>query len=227
MSAQERAERFIRKRKIHFRTTVGAASVLAVLLVVLGFGAYGSVTPTSERLLPPPASSEISVPPSIQVGVPVDLADANLPVDVQAPTRLEIPAIGVDTTVSPLGRNPNGTAQVPSTANYAGWYDLGPRPGEIGPAVILGHVDSVSGPGVFFRLKSLLPGDIITVVSGKQTYRFEVSRLLTYPKSDFPTEAVFGTTPDSELRLITCTGAFDTATGHYVDNVVVFAIRVG
>jgi len=226
LSAQERAERFIQKRKNQFRLTVSTASVLAVLLIVLGFGAYGSKTPTSERLLPPPSSSQINVPSSIQVGVPVDLADESLKTDIDVPTHLLIPAIGVDTTVSPLGRNANGTAQVPTTANYAGWYDLGPRPGQIGPAVILGHIDSVSGPGVFFRLKSLLPGDIITVVSGNQRSRFEVSRLMTYPKSEFPTVAVFGPTPDSELRLISCTGDFDAATGHYVDNIVVFEILI-
>jgi sortase (surface protein transpeptidase) len=219
-----------RRRKILFRATLGVASVLAIQLIVLGFGAYGSTTPSSERILPAPASSAIAIPPSIQTGptiaggVRVNLSNASVPASVPVPTRLQIPAIGVDTSVAPLGRNPDGTAQVPSSPSYAGWYDLGPRPGQLGPAVILGHVDSLTGPGVFYRLRSLLPGDIITIRAGDQVLRFEVSRLMTYAKDQFPTAAVFGATPDAELRLITCSGPFDRSTGHYLDNIVVFAI---
>jgi len=225
------ANRMTRRRKILFRVTLGGASVLAIQLIVLGFGAFGATTPSSERILPAPASSAIAIPPSIQGGastaggVPVNLSNASVPLNVPVPTRLRVPAIGIDTSVVPLGRNPDGTAQVPSSASFAGWYDLGPRPGQLGPAVILGHVDSLTGPGVFYRLRSLLPGDIITVRAGHQVVRFEVSRLVTYAKNQFPTAAVFGPTPDAELRLITCTGAFDSATGHYSDNIVVFAVR--
>ena len=225
------ANRMTRRRKILFRATLGGASVLAIQLIVLGFGAYGSPPPSSERILPAPASSAIAIPPSIQIGAPtaggepVNLANASLPVNVPVPTRLLVPAIGVDTSVVPLGLNPDGTAQVPSSASYAGWYDLGPRPGQLGPAVILGHVDSLSGPGVFYRLRSLLPGDIITVLAGHQVLRFGVSRLVTYAKDQFPSTAVFGATPDAELRLITCSGPFDQSTGHYSDNIVVFAFR--
>jgi len=135
-----------------------------------------------------------------------------------------IPAIGVDTSVVALGRNADGGAQVPSGTSYASWYDLGPRPGQLGPAVILGHVDSYSGPGVFFRLRSLLPGDEIMVQAGQDVIRFEVSKLVTYPKDRFATAAVLGPTPDSELRLITCGGPFDSSIGHYEDNIVVYAI---
>jgi LPXTG-site transpeptidase (sortase) family protein len=141
------------------------------------------------------------------------------------PARLVIPAIGVNAGVVALGKNADGTAQVPSGTTFAGWYDLGPRPGDIGPAVILGHVDSYSGPAVFYRLKSLLPGDIVIVESGGQTLKFEVSRLVTYAKDQFPSSAVFGPTPDAELRLITCAGPFDVSSGHYEDNIVVYAIR--
>jgi len=217
LASQAEADRFIRRRKLLFRVTIAGASALTILLLVVGIGAYESIAPSHERLLPPPGSSSIPVP--------VNLSDASLD-GVPLPTRLLVPAIGVDASVVPLGRNANGTAQVPSSVTNTGWYDLGPRPGELGPAVILGHVDSRIGPGVFYRLRSLLPGDIVTVVAGGQSIQFEVSRLLTYAKSVFPTAAVFGPTPDAELRLITCTGPFDFTTGHYIDNLIVFAIRI-
>jgi sortase (surface protein transpeptidase) len=136
---------------------------------------------------------------------------------------LQIPAIGVDTTVAPLGLNADGTAQVPSGFNFAGWYDLGPKPGQLGPAVLLGHVDSLSGPAVFYRLSALLPGDAVTVDDGNQDVSFVVSSVSTYAKDQFPTDEVFGPTPDAELRLITCGGPFDYSIGHYEDNVVVYA----
>jgi hypothetical protein len=172
-----------RRRKILFRLTLGGASVLAIQLIVLGFGGYGSTLPSSERILP--------APPWFRSG-------------------------GIPT---------ERPRYLPSSVAVAGWYDLDPRPGQLGPAVILGHVDSYTGPAVFFRLRSLLPGDIITVRSGGQTLRFAVTKLLTYARDHFPTMAVFGSTPDPELRLITCSGPFDRSTGHYTDNLVVFAIR--
>jgi Sortase domain len=222
---QSEADRFIRRRKIQFRTTICAASVLAIVLVVLGFGAYETSPPSYERLLPPPASSNIPIPYTVHAGATVNLSSDAVEAEVPVPTHLVIPAIGVNSSIIRLGRNPNGTAQVPPNVTTTGWYDLGPRPGQIGPAVILGHVDSQTAPGVFYRLRSLLPGDIVTVVSGSKTLRFEVSRLVSYSKDEFPTQAVFGAVPDPELRLITCTGAFDYSTGHYVDNLVVFAIE--
>lgn len=222
---QAEADRFIRRRKIQFRLTVAAAGTVALVLVVLGIGSFETSPPSYERLLPPPSSSNIVVPRFIQTGATVNLSDSSQAYSIPPPTRVEIPAIGVNSSVVALGRNPNGTAQVPPNVTTTGWYDPGPRPGQVGPAVILGHVDSKSAPGVFYRLRSLLPGDIVTVQSGSKTLRFEVSKLLTYAKNQFPTEAVFGPTPDPELRLITCTGAFDYATGHYLDNLIVFAIE--
>jgi sortase (surface protein transpeptidase) len=231
-TSERAAKRFIKRRKRQFRIALGGAGILAVLLLAMGLGLFGTVAPSYQRLLPAPASSDINVPASVQdgsqalEGPPVNLSDAYEHDDVPVPTRLLIPAIGVDASIQPLGRNPDGTAQVPSEVSYAGWYDLGPRPGQLGPSVILGHVDSVSGPGVFYRLRSLLPGDIITVVSGTKPMRFEVSGLTSYPKDRFPTAEVFGPTPVPELRLVTCSGAFDYATGHYLDNLVVFAILI-
>jgi sortase (surface protein transpeptidase) len=229
----DRLGTLVRRRRRLYRLTSAGATAVGVLLVVLGFGAFRASPPSTERLLPPPASSAIVIHPtlsntaSLSEGPSVDLANVTAPRSVPVPTRLIIPAIGVDTSVVPLGRNADGTAQVPSSTTYAGWYDLGPRPGQVGPAVILGHVDSYTGPGVFYRLRSLLPGDIVTVQSGHETLRFEVAELVTYEKDHFPTASVFGPAPDPELRLITCGGPFDAAIGRYEDNVVAYAVQIG
>jgi sortase (surface protein transpeptidase) len=143
------------------------------------------------------------------------------------PARLQIPAIGVSTPLVRLGRLPDGSIEVPRAWNTAGWYDQGPRPGQPGPAVILGHVDSKSGPAVFYRLRDLRPGDVVRVgLTNGRTLVFRVQRTERYPKDKFPTEAVYFPTLDRELRLITCGGDFDYAKGSYVDNIVVYAMLV-
>ena len=144
------------------------------------------------------------------------------------PTRIVIPAIGVNAPVIKLGRNSDGTAEVPSNFADTGWFEPGPEPGELGAAVILGHVDSKSGPGVFYRLPALRRGDRIRVVlkNGK-TLQFVVTGLMEAPKNRFPTKLVYRKTPRSTLRLVTCGGAFDTSSGHYLDNYIVFAWLVG
>ena len=146
---------------------------------------------------------------------------------VKAPSRLAIPSIGVRTNVIRLGLNPDRTLQVPASYSVAGWYALGPRPGETGAAVIVGHLDSKEGPGVFYRLGEAQPGDLVRVAStNRDAVRFRVYAVGEYPKSAFPTALVYGQTKQPELRLITCGGPFDAATGHYLDNVVVFARQV-
>jgi hypothetical protein len=143
-----------------------------------------------------------------------------------APVRLDIPAIGVSTSLLTLGLQPDGTVAVPPLESpEAGWYEHSPTPGEAGPAILLGHVDSArSGPGVFHDLPALRPGDRVDVLRADGgTAAFAVERVERYPKDAFPTGAVYGDLPGPGLRLITCGGAFDRTTGHYVDNVVVYA----
>jgi sortase (surface protein transpeptidase) len=142
---------------------------------------------------------------------------------VPAPTAITIPSLGVHTSLIKLGQNANGTAEVPATTNVAGWYDKGPAPGQRGPAVILGHVDSIEGPGVFFKIDQLPAGAVIQIAEGGHTLSFTVQSTSVYLKTAFPTAAVFGSTPARALRLVTCGGPFDYSTGHYLDNVVVFA----
>jgi sortase (surface protein transpeptidase) len=146
------------------------------------------------------------------------------PPPVAKPAALTIPEIGVSTRLVTLGLTAQGTVQVPSTASAAGWYTRSPRPGAVGPAIILGHIDSYQGPGVFFRLVVLRSGDPIYIRrSDGSTVEFRVTAVQSYLKDHFPTQAVYGPTPDAELRLITCGGAFDSATGHYLSNIVVYA----
>jgi sortase (surface protein transpeptidase) len=157
--------------------------------------------------------------------VPVPSAAAAVSISrAERPVKINIPSIGVESSLTTLDINADGSLQVPTSYQEAGWLDRSPAPGQQGPAVIAGHIDSKSGPGVFYRLTDLKPGAKIVVTRGNGTkVSFTVSGVEQYAKSKFPTAAVYGPAPGPELRLITCGGAFDRSTGHYVDNVVVFA----
>jgi sortase (surface protein transpeptidase) len=146
---------------------------------------------------------------------------------VALPVRLRIPAAGVETALQKLRRASDGTINVPTRPGVAGWYADGPRPGQPGPAVILGHVDSASGPAVFYHLSGMRRGAIVYVdrADGSMV-AFRVTRLVRVPKSGFPTELVYAPSLTASLRLVTCGGSIDPATGHYRDNVIVFAAPV-
>ncbi len=140
------------------------------------------------------------------------------------PVSVSIPAIGVQSNLEDLHRGTAGELDPPVDWDSAGWFSDGIVPGEVGPAVIAGHVDSPTSAAVFFRLDELVAGDEIHVaMSDGSTRTFTVDRSERAAKSAFPTSDVYGTTPTPQLRLITCDGVFDTATGHYTDNLIVFA----
>ena len=144
-------------------------------------------------------------------------------VEVRRPVSIAIPAAGVDARVVPVGLRADRTMEVPEV-DLAGWYEPGPRPGDAGPAVIVGHVDSRDGPAVFFRLGDLRRGDRIEVgQQGGGARLFVVERVERRPKEALPTERIWNRTSEPVLRLITCGGSFDRSTGHYRDNIVVFA----
>lgn len=175
----------------------------------------------------PPAGLVASTAPHTPLGLLANPGAAGKPaerVGTARPVRLAIDAIGVHTALQPLGLLSNGSLQSPARWDRAGWYADGVVPGQVGPAVIAGHVDSTSGPAVFFRLGELRAGDAvrITLHDGRRL-TFVVDRVDRYPKSNFPTATVYAPTPDPELRLVTCTGRFDRAAGSYVDNLVVSA----
>jgi hypothetical protein len=162
---------------------------------------------------PAPAGFEVA-------GVPRRLA---VPGPPSPPVRLAIPSIAVATPLVRLGRERDGGMQVPADFARAGWFAEGPPPGAVGPAVIAGHVDSRTGPAVFFRLRELRQGDPVEVERADGTRLvFVVEQARSYPKAAFPTAAVFGPAPWAALRLVTCGGDFDRARGSYRDNLVVF-----
>jgi LPXTG-site transpeptidase (sortase) family protein len=196
----------------------------ALTLVALGLaiGCFGAATAFAlhtqsdsqlQRALPSPDARAI-----------VPVAKPRPGKQLPRPVRIAIPAIGVSAPVIPLYLNRDQTLQVPKAVSKTGWFVDGPEPGENGAAVIVGHVDSKNGPGVFYRLRALKRGDKINVVlKNKSTVRFVVLSGKKVPKNKFPTKLVYGKTPGPTLRLITCDGRFDRSTGHYVDNYVVFA----
>jgi hypothetical protein len=144
---------------------------------------------------------------------------------IAEPVRLHIPAVGVDSGLQRLGRNADGMLAVPESPHAAGWYADGPRPGQPGPAVVVGHVDSTDGPGVFFRLDELAPGAVVYVDRADGTTAgFIVTGQVRTPKTQFPTDLVYSPTLQPSLHLVTCGGHFDLGTGRYRDNVVVSAV---
>lgn len=140
--------------------------------------------------------------------------------------ELTIPKIGVESSLIGLGLNPDHSLAVPSldTPMQASWYTGGPMPGAVGPAIVLGHIDARNQPGVFWRLRELVPGDQATVRRPDGSVAtFTVTSKEEVPKTRFPTEQVYHNTPGPELRLITCGGSFDQAKRSYRDNIIIFA----
>jgi sortase (surface protein transpeptidase) len=150
------------------------------------------------------------------------------PVAASLPATITIPAIGVDSAVIPIGKAADGTLAVPQPGpdlNKAAWYDHSVTPGQEGPAVIEGHIDSLAGPSVFYRLGALRPGNTIKIVRADHSVaRFRVDGVRSYPTHEaFPTAAVYGSDLNrATLRLITCSN-FDSSIGHYIGNTVVYA----
>lgn len=179
----------------------------------------GSV-PGTVRLGQEPAAAEPTAEPTEEAAP-----------EVAKPVRLRIPAIDVDTDLLHLGLNDDGTLEVPPRSGpdnlKASWYDGSPRAGEIGPTVIAGHIDSKTGPSVFYYLNELEKGDEVFVDRADgTTATFVINGSERYPKDDFPTVRVYGNTPDPQIRLITCGGNFDRDVGHYVDNTVLYGSLV-
>jgi hypothetical protein len=210
-------------------TVTGFLVTGAVAGVVIGAGGWGSALAAGPAASPapvvtsPPVTSpaaDAAAGPSSAVGGPQPLPSGARVVA----TSVSIPAIGVRSTLQPLALDRTGALQPPRDPAQAGWYAAGPVPGDRGPAVIAGHLDSFTGPAVFLRLRQLRPGDVVVVHrSDGTTATFRVQSTRTYPKDAFPTQAVYGPTPVPVLRLITCGGAYDRSRQRYPDDVVVFA----
>jgi sortase (surface protein transpeptidase) len=202
-----------------------AIAFAAGLVVIVGGTAGLLLTRHPTPALRPVAAGVAALPaPTGRIVAPPQSAQ---PAPVASPVSLTIPLIGVKTDLITLGLAQGGAMQVPSSTTVAGWYTGSPRPGSIGSSIIVGHIDSLGGPGVFYRLSELRSGDDVFVKRADgTTAKFRVTAIQSYLKDQFPTEQVYGPTPDAELRLITCGGAFDSATGHYQRNIVVYATEV-
>jgi sortase (surface protein transpeptidase) len=203
-----------------------AALALAAGLVVIAGGTAGLLLTRHSIPAMRPVAAGVGALPA-PTGPIVAVPQSAAPKPVAAPVSLTIPLIGVQTSLITLGLTSTGALQVPSTTKVAGWYTGSPRPGAIGSSIIVGHIDGDHLPGVFFRLDTLTRGDKIYVKRADGTLvEFQVTSVQEYLKDHFPTEDVYGPVPDAELRLITCGGAFDVATGHYLSNIVVYATEI-
>lgn len=217
--------------------------VVGVLLAACGIGAIAWAAGQQRHAPQPTAANAGVIPPATApspspsapattamraAASPTTAADPRLVLPPSRPVAITIPSIDVHSAVQELGLNPDGTLEVPAPGPHYGeaaWYDGSPTPGQLGPAVIEGHVDSAAdGPAVFFRLGALKLGAPVDVRRADgSTAVFTVNAVRRYSKTQFPTDVVYGDSRTATLRLITCGGSFDHETGHYRDNVVVFA----
>lgn len=233
-------------RARHPRIILG---VVGAVLLAIGVVAIVIAARAQQHAPQPPASaaSPVSVIPTGPVPssrgqntTPVTTPPANSPATTPAthgpilarsmPTHLSVPAIGVDSDLKQIGLNAKGEIQTPPLArdSHAYWLTVSPTPGQLGPATIIGHVDSAAnGPAVFFKLGALRQRDMISVTRADGIIAvFRVERVVEYPKAQFPTHAVYGNTDNAALRLITCGGVFDPAIHSYESNIVVYASLV-
>lgn len=212
-------------------------AVAGVVVLVMGLrGHAGPPTPALGRAVVAAAAAvpAVAAPPDAPttqpsfptpVAAPAPEADLGPILAASVPVALDIPSIGVHTTgLVPLSVGADGVLPPPVDFATAGYYTGGPTPGQLGPAVIAAHVDSTTGPAVFYRLGELTPGALVQVTrQDGSVATFTVDTVARYAKADFPTDLVYGSsTGRAEIRLITCGGAFDRTSGHYVDNVIAF-----
>lgn len=195
-------------------------ALVTLLVGVSGLAGCAWDSPTVEHVRVRPVGAASAVLARPYVAAPPVLA-------APAPIAISIPAMGLEQPLVSLGLEPDGSMEVPRAFDAVGWFRRGPRPGENGPAVIAGHVDSKTGPAAFYRLSELEAGDEVRVTrEDGSVARFVVEDSQRFAKRSFPTERVFGPTAGPELRLVTCTGAFDRSRRSYVENLVVFATLV-
>lgn len=184
------------------------------------FAALGAAVLGADR--PDMVAAARAEPPPVAPAPVWTVAQAPAAVPVAPPVRVRIPAIGVDSAIVSIGVDATGVLVPPATTDVTGWFGAGPAPGAVGPALLAGHVDSRTGPGVFFRLVDLRPGAEVTVDRADGTsVVFVVVSAARVAKAAFPTDLVYSPLPVAALRLITCGGTFDHAARSYRDNIIV------
>lgn len=215
------AGRHVSPIRVIRRPAAATVLVCGVLAAAAAAAGLALASHTGRAATPAGTPSALPAPSGLAAAPPGPVTAARVP----APVRLIIPAIGVRTRLVGLGLTAAGTLQAPRSPSVAGWYTGGPPPGAVGPAVIAGHIDSLAGPGIFFRLRLLRPGDRVYVRRADGSLAvFTVTSVRSYPKSKFPTEATYGPVPTAQLRLVTCGGTFDPATGSYLRDVIAYAV---
>jgi hypothetical protein len=213
-------------RRTHGGLLATIATAAAVICAAGGVGLIG-VALASRPEAPVAVAFRHVASPDEGRARPPSPAGNRLVLEESRPVTLDIPSIGVSSTIQHLGLEPDGSLETPAGPHYdeAAWYRYSPAPGSLGPAILLGHVDSAAdGPSVFYRLGELRRGDLISVGRADgSTAEFTVDKVRRYAKDDFPTGLVYDDIDHAGLRILTCGGAFDATSGHYEDNVVVFA----
>lgn len=194
------------------------AITLAVVLASLGGVVYFNNDMNQSPNLQPIAAENVPAPSGNQS------SSSNAKVLPKSePTQLKIDKIGMDRKLSSTAKNADGTIAVPKDPEVPGWYKLGPTPGELGPSVIVGHVDTYKGPAVFWRLRELVPGDTVEITrADNTTAKFKVDAVKQFSQSDFPTKEVYGNIDHAGIRLITCGGVYDRHSDRYSHNTVVY-----
>lgn len=220
-----------RLRRGRLVAKVAAAGLAGAGVATIGY----AILAQSHAPTPVPAAAGRVAPqaPGTPLGTPgprrqVMAPPASQPAGASIPTAIDVAAIGVSSALSVLGLSPDGTLAVPSSFGRAGWYEHSAQCGQAGPTVVLGHVDSYTGPGVFFRLGALRPGDSVVLrCANGDSERFRITGVREYQKAAFPSMEVYGPTMLPTIRLVTCGGRFDHASGHYLSNVVAFGQLAG
>jgi hypothetical protein len=212
------------------RAWAGTAALFALLGVAAVCLLPGGGAPVAVASALVTVDTDALEPAPVRAGQRISLPEPPPPVTLarSEPVRVAIPALGVSTQVLPLGLADDGAMEGPRGASPAGWFDRSPTPGELGPAVLAGHVDWAGEPGAFAGLRTLAAGDQVLVDRADgSTATFVVDRVAEYAKDEFPTGSVYGDIAEAGLRLITCGGDFDEDAAGYRDNVVVYASLVG
>lgn len=194
--------------------------ILVAVALVAGCGSASEQAGPESRAVP--TTGEVNTPPNLDQLR--EFRSTRQQRTAGPPQSISIPRVGVAGPLASTGFNPDRTLEVPDFGDMS-WFEHGPVPGDRGPAAILGHVDSKSGPDVFYRLHELSPRDEIHVTTeAGETLTFVVTRVEQHAKDQFPTEAVYMPTTGPELRLITCGGDFDHRERSYRDNIIAFAV---
>lgn len=211
-----------RKASRFMDNTVRPQAVLAATLIIIGVSGvlYFGVQIAQGHKLEPLKTFSSPTPPRAATGIK--------PLARSVPTHITVPSVGIDASVMPVGRDSQGSIQMPPLFDWTtGWYRYSPTPGQTGPSIIVGHVDTYKGISVFWKLRYVKRGDIINIArSDGSKVKFKVTALKQFSQADFPTQEVYGNIKYPGLRLITCGGAFDKQTESYTQNTVVYAFMV-